>query len=269
MKKIFFCGLYFPVLIVFAQVNQTLSNKACKQGEKMEYELNYGLTAGKGSVELSPDLYKIKGKTCYKTTILGESTGILRSLIVKVNDSWLSYSDTSNLLPFKFQREIIEGDYKKSEISTFDRINKKVSVWSLRKGKEVTKNYNITTNIHDLVSMYLYMRNLDFSKDKLGTCRYVQFFFEDEIFTMKVQFLGREKIKTDFGKFNTIKLAPVMPNNKVFEGKDAVVLWLTDDKNKMLLKAKVKVKIIPGTKATLKLTSYKGIRHPLTSKVLD
>jgi len=60
-----------------------------------------------------------------------------------------------------------------------------------------------------------------------------------------------------------------MPNNSVFDGKDAIIFWATDDRNKMLLEAKVKVKAIPGSNARLEIIKYEGLRYPLTSKIED
>ena len=130
-----------------------------------------------------------------------------------------------------------------------------------------SKYYDIKRGSQDLVSLVAYFRNYDYSKLKAGEKFRFDAFFEDEQYTTDIYYLGKDVVKTKVGKFNAIKIAPVIPDNSVFDGEDAVIFWLTDDKNRIPLQAKVKVKKIPGSNAWMEITELKGARHPLTSKL--
>ena len=275
MKYIFYLHiLLFTYLTTFSQIksaeviNSPVQNHAFNLGEKMTYKLNYAFTAGYGVVEVKPDYKKVNGKVCYQTTIVGVTSKFF-DVILKVRDSWTSLIDTATILPEKFIRIVSEGKYNKTEVSTFDKKNKSVSVLSKEKQKQKIEVFQTPPHTHDIVSIYASMRNLDYSSLKVGDYFYINTFFEDKVYKLKVRFLGRENLNTQFGTFKTFIMAPVMPKNRIFKGEDAIKFWVTDDLNKMLLQAKLKIKVIPGTNANLKLTSFKGLKYPLTSKIAD
>jgi len=85
-------------------------------------------------------------------------------------------------------------------------------------------------------------------------------FFEDSVYNLKVIFKGRETIKVKAGKFKALVFKPSMPKNSLFDGKDSITAWFSDDKNRIVLK--VEADMFIGS-AGVELQSYKGVKNPL------
>ena len=80
---------------------------------------------------------------------------------------------------------------------------------------------------------------------------------------MKIKYKGKEEIKTDFGKINAIRLAPMMPENGLFEGENSIRLWLSDDKNRLPLK--IQADMFVGA-VEIDLKGYKNLKYPINFK---
>ena len=74
--------------------------------------------------------------------------------------------------------------------------------------------------------------------------------------------MGKEKIKTRYGKFNAIKIKPLLVKGTIFEGGEKMNVWLSDDPNHLLLR--VESPIAVGS-IKVDMMSYKNLRYPLTS----
>lgn len=70
-----------------------------------------------------------------------------------------------------------------------------------------------------------------------------------------MRYLGKEKIKTIFGKkTKAIVISPILPDNKIFSGKDAIKAYFSDDGLRLPLK--VKASLWVGS-AEVDLVEYK------------
>lgn len=270
MKKIL--GLIAIALLTSfsadTQANKVIKNSAFRGGERVVYKMRYSVfTAGTGVVSIDDEIHQQKGRPCYRVSVYGSTSNFFDNFL-KVRDSWISYVDTAKMIPHRFNRDIREGNYRRTEATFFDQKNGKATV--KHKGKKPgwkTKNYKMGYGTQDIISLYTYFRNYDYSKLKKGDTFKVEAFFEDELYEAKIYYWGEENIKTKVGKFKAIKISPVLPKSSVFEGNDAITFWLSKDKNKLLLQAKLKIKVIPGSNAWLEIREYKGLRHKLSSKI--
>jgi len=73
-----------------------------------------------------------------------------------------------------------------------------------------------------------------------------------------LKFLGRETLKTKFGKISTLKFRPYVEAGRVFKEKESLTVWVTDDDNKipLLIKADLAVGSLKAT-----LTEFKGLKN--------
>ena len=172
----------------------------------------------------------------------------------KVRDRYESYVDTANLLPYKFVRNVDEGGYKKYNNVTF---NQKANTAISTNGV-----FKITDCMQDVVSMVYYARNIDFSKYKVDDKIPFDMFLDDEVYHLYIRYLGKEKIKTRYGRFNAIKIRPLLIKGTIFEGGEKMTAWLSDDPNHLLLRAESPIAV--GS-IKVDMMSYKNLRHPLTS----
>lgn len=238
-----------------------ISHDSFNRGEKLEYKVNFGIfTIGEGKMIISDKRYQINERDSYKVDAYGKTSGLV-DWIARVDDHWGAYIDSISLLPHVSYRNIKEGNYRKNEIVHFDHaqnileaktINKKTGKW-----KEPV-HYDSPDNVREMLSGFLYLRTMDFSNMRKGDRFMIQSFFEDTFYELEVEFKGREKLKTKAGKFRALKLVPRMPKNDLFDGEDSIVVWLSDDSNKIPLKVEAEMFI---GHAGVELKEYANLKH--------
>ena len=125
----------------------------------------------------------------------------------------------------------------------------------LQKGK---KNYDIESDIQDMLSTLYYLREVNFDTLKIGDVISVKMFFDQETYKTNIELLKREVLKTKFGKVKTLVFRPAVVEGRVFDDKETVTLWITDDKNKIPIKIKASI-LVGSLKA--ELIQYKGLAN--------
>lgn len=208
------------------------------------------------------NLYEINGRQCYKLEVIGKSSGLF-DFIMHIEDDWGTYFDVESILPHYFYRNLQEGKYRKYESTYFDHEKDSATVVTFDK---ITKNirtiekFPTPDNAQDLVGGYYYLRLLDFKKYHYGDTITVDTFFDDSSYHFKIIYRGKEKLDTEIGEINSIVLQPVMPKNKLFDGENSIRVWISDDINKVPLKAEAEMFI--GS-VEVEITEYKqGDRKP-------
>lgn len=222
-------------------VYRAVSNDSFSFGEEIHYRVHYGfITGGEAKLLVSKDVFMINNRPCFKVDVIGRTSGMVDAMF-DVDDNWGSYIDTAAIIPQRSYRYIKEGKYRKNELVTFNQKKHSALVGHLSKdGKrlEKTESFPVPANVQDIVSGYYFLRTMDFSGLKEGQEVKIQGFFDDELHDMNLVYQGKEELDTKVGKFNAIKLSPEMPDNKLFNGKDAIEIWLSDDEKKIPLKIK-------------------------------
>src|SRR5690606_7717760 len=112
----------------------------------------------------------------------------------------------------------------------------------------------------DLLSAYYFARNLDLSSVKNGDSFKLTYFLHDEVATLGITYIGKERISTPLGTFNCLKFSPEIAPGRIFRKDSKLYLWVTDDGNRIPVKAKVDILI--GS-VTLELTGAEGLKYPL------
>lgn len=234
------------------------TNTAFKSDEVIGMKVFYstlGMYIGAGEATFTTSLERYNGKPVYHFIGEGKTYPAFDNFF-KVRDRYESYVDTSNLLPYKFVRNIDEGGYKKYNNVTFNQAsNTAVSTNGV---------FKVSDCIQDVVSMVYYARNINFDKYKVNDKILFDMFLDDEVFHMYIRYMGKEKIKTRFGKFNAIKIRPLLIKGTIFEGGEKMTAWLSDDPNHLLLRAESPIAV--GS-IKVDMMSYKNLRHPLTSLI--
>lgn len=259
MKKKLLILILFITIASFGQSvkNENLETKfAFKNGEWLQYRMNYSnfLNAGYSTIEVKE--LKHNGKDAFHIIGHGKSTGLV-SLFFKVRDDYQSYLYKENFQPFKSIRKIDEGGYTKDQEISFDYSTNEATVKNF-KHNTVTK-HPINSNIQDILSSLYYIRNQNISNLKIGDEIALEMFFDQEINNFKLRFLGKEIIKTKFGKVKTLKFMPLVQAGRVFKKQESVTIWISDDENKipLLVKASLAVGSLRAD-----LDEFKGLAHP-------
>ena len=259
MKKINIILFLLISTIMVAQNGNAISkesNFAFKDGEWLKYRMSYSNFLNAGYSTMSVADASNEGKEAFHFLGKGKSTGLV-SLFFKVRDEYQSYMYKETLKPYKFIRNINEGGYTKNKEIVFNHNSKKAIVKNIK--HNTIKDYPIPDEIQDLLSSMYYLRNQDLSKLKEGEEISIKMFFDQEVNDFKLRMVGREIIKTKFGKFKTLKFRPLVQSGRVFKEQESVTVWISDDKNKVPLKIKASL-AIGSLRADL--DQFKGLAHP-------
>lgn len=268
MKKRFLFGLWicFALAAFTGERNNIyppVRNDSFTRGEVLRFKMTYGIfTVGRGSANIHPNYFKLNNRDCYKVDVFAETVGMV-NWVTDVEDQWGAYIDTAALVPHMFYRRIREGRYKKDEQTYFDHENKKIKVRATdgKTGKfKEPVFYDAPPHIRDMVSGFLYLRILDFSKLKIGDTVAIKGFFEDAFYKLDIVYRGKETIRTKIGKVRTLVFKPVMPKNQLFDGENSITAYFSDDKNR--IPVKIDAEMFIGS-AGVELTDYSGLRNPL------
>jgi hypothetical protein len=267
MKCVPVAILLFITLSAFVRsdrfdIYSPVKNESFAPGEVLDFKMNYGIfTVGRGSAKIQPGYFKLNNRECFKVDVTAKTVGLV-NWVSDVDDYWGAYIDTAALVPHQFSRKQREGSYKKDEWTYFDHLNQKIQVNTLdhKTGKmKDPKIYNAPAQVRDMIGGFLYLRTIDFSKVKQGDTLVINGFLEDEFYKLKLIYQGKDVIKVKAGKFRTIKLVPLMPKNKMFDGENSVTAWFSDDKNR--IPVKINAEMFIGS-AGVELTKYSGLKNP-------
>lgn len=234
---------------------QLFSQQAFQAGEWFKFRIHYGMfNASYATLEVTDS--QLNNKPVYHVKGRGRSTGLL-SLFFKVDDDYQTYIDKRTGKPYKFIRKINEGGYTKDLEIDFDHRDNEAHV--LNRETNIRKTYSVPRNVHDMLSSFYYIRNqIDRDDLKPGEEMRLNMFLDDENVDFKLVFLGREVIRTKFGKVATLKFRPYVLAGRVFKEKESLTFWISDDKNK--IPVKIEADLAVGS-LDADLEAYKGLKH--------
>jgi len=236
-------GLIVLPFFGWAQTTLKLDSKKVIAGEILNYKATWGFfTIGSASTKIDRSLYRVGSYICYKIDIAGQTNGMAKLFYVR--DKWTSYIDTATITTHSSFRSIREGNYELDEQVHFDYTKKKAEVKVYEKKSKLYKlkqNYDTPENIRDVVAGFMVFRLVNLSKYAKGEIFTINGFYEDEGYQINVSFQGEEYIQTDSGKKRCYKLKPIVPKNHVFNGKDAVTVWLSADKSRTIIRLRARM----------------------------
>ncbi len=232
-------------------------------GEELEYKAQLAFfTVGKGITRVDHKLHEVNSHTCYKVEAVGATSDWI-SWVARFDDVWGAYIDTTTLSTQIAYRKLKEGNYRRDEIVNFDQDKNKVEI-RVKNDKtgmyDEPKTYDGPKNAKDLVSGFLFLRIVDFTKIPKGDTITISGFLENAFYNLKIIYTGKEVIETRVGKIQCLRLRPVMPANSLFDGENSILCWISDDLNR--IPVRIKAKMFIGS-AGLELTSFRGLRNQL------
>jgi hypothetical protein len=233
-------------------------NSAFKKDENVTFTVFYsalGVYVNAGTASFTTSLEQLNNKPVYHVVASGSSNGSY-DWIFKVRDKYETYMDTTTLQPYKFIRNVSEGSYKKYEDVTFNHATKTA----------ITNNgvYTVPACIHDVISSVYYMRNIDFNKYKKEDKIPFSMFLDNETYSLYIKYMGKETVKTKYGKFKAIKFKPLLLKGELFSGGEKMTVWVSDDANHLPLRIESPI-AVGSIKVDMML--YKNLRYPLTSLI--
>ena len=251
MKKIIF---FLAFTLTFSITGQE-KKPAFKSGEWLRYKMSYSGFLRAGSAILEVKEKELNGKKVFYTKGTGWTSGMIKWFF-KVDDKYESYFDKDTIKPYLFKRKINEGGYKKHRITSFNYNSNKAYIQDITKQKDTTVAFN---NVQDMMSSFYYLRNIDVKKLKKGDEVKLDMFMDSQVYPFKLRFLGREKLRTKFGKINSLIFRPLVQSGRIFKAQESVTIWITDDANKIPIKMKASLSV--GS-LRAELEKYRGLANP-------
>jgi hypothetical protein len=256
MRKCFLLCMLFSVYFSAGGQTAAFQNNAFQPDEKITYTVFYnvvGIYLNAGTATFTTLSDKFQNNDVFH--VVGEGkTNPHYDWIFKVRDRYESYFDAKDLQPLKFVRNVNEGKYSKHEEVTFNQ----------QTNTAVTSNgvYKVPENVQDVISVLYYARNIDYSSYHVDEKIPFTMFLDNQVYNMYIHYIGKETIKTKYGKFNAIKLKPLLLKGSIFEGGEKMTIWVTDDANH--IPVRVESPIAVGS-VKIDLMHYENLKYPLTT----
>lgn len=170
-----------------------------------------------------------------------------------VNTRYETWVDARDFSPVRFEKHAREGRYVSDEVEEFD-LSRRVAVW--RDAKEVRGTGPIPEHFQDIISSFYFMRSVPLVP---GQETRVDLYSRGKLYRLVVAVLAREKVETELGVFDAVKVQPRMHDSasasSVDKNKGKLFLWFTDDARRLPVMART---ILPIGSVTARLTRVDG-----------
>lgn len=241
MKKPFLLIIILLIFSIIHPINGQQSN-ALRAGEFLKYRIHLGfINAAEATIKTSYSQVQVNQIPSRKIEIEGKTVGIL-NMISPLLDYWSANLDVKTLLPIKTELRKREGRYKKEESVYFDQDSNTAKIYS-KQNEPKDKTISIPANTVDLIGGYYYLRNKDLSELKIGQKLSAKILVEGVIYEVWFIVKEFETIETKFGNKKCIRTSLVLPKNNLFEDKDAIRLWISQDEFQIPIKMEVSLKL--------------------------
>jgi len=212
--------------------------RAFHPGETLKYDVSWSdiVTAGTAVLEVKegklPD-----GRNVLMFILSGRSAGVVDQFF-RVNDTVKSVFDPKTMQSLSYKLDENYGKKKRRRELIFDHERKRVVS---KLNDDPPETFDVPEQAMDALSSLYYLRTKeDFT---IGKPMYIEVHDGGKNWSVEVQTLGREKVKTRAGEFATIKVRTYPRHEGVFMNKGVAFLWLTDDGRRIpvLMKSTLKV----------------------------
>jgi hypothetical protein len=230
-----------------------LDHNAFRPGERLRYVVHYGwINAGEAVVELKESDRTIQGRKLWHAVGLGRSLGAFNTFY-RVEDHYETFFDAEGVFPWVFIRRVDEGGYKFSQDYLYKQHRREVST-------QRNQTHKVPGSVQDMLSAFYYARTFDFSTAKPGDIYTIDCFLDDELWPLRMRYMGKETIKLRSGRYRCLKFQPVVQEGRIFKGNDDLNVWITDDANHIPVLAQAKV-LVGSIK--MELADYQGLANPI------
>jgi hypothetical protein len=208
-------------------------------GERMEYVAKIGFThVGRGSME-TVGVEDIRGRPAVHTRFQLKG----RALFYSANYLLESWVDQATFTSLRFTQDNDEDQSEKDKVYEIfpDR-----QTYQVNSGPELP---SVTDPLDEGALLY-YVRTMDLEVGKTYT---LNRYFRPDRNPVIVKVIKRETVSLPAGKYNTIVIQPIIKSKGIFSEKGQALIWLSDDKDRVMVQMRVKLAV---TTINLQLTKH-------------
>ena len=215
-------------------VQRTVKNEAFGVGESLVFSVDYGFySAGTATMSVIDSSY-INGGWCYHILTKAESNKFISS-VYKVRDRVDSYIDMKGIFSRRLEKSLREGGYSFNEIIDIN-MDRLLAVST----KEKRAFVEVPLHVQDILSSLYYIRTFDL---KVGKKETFEIYADGKVYPLQIIVHKKEKVTVEAGTFNCILIEPILKSESIFNQKGKLLVWLSDDKNKIPVKMTSKIPI--------------------------
>lgn len=210
-------------------------------GELLDYQIRVGPLGGSATLQVLA-LDTVRGRPAWHTqfTTRGGIPGF------RVNDKYDSWIDVSTVSTLRYREDVHEANYERKRNYEFYP--------ERRLYIEGADTVITVERPVDQASIFYLIRTLDL---RVGLDTNFNNYFMVDRNPIRIQVLGRERIKVPAGEFDAIVIHPVIKAKGIFsEGGDARI-WISDDDRRLVLQIKAKIPNFPFGGLNLYLRHYR------------
>ncbi len=209
--------------------------RAFSPGETLTYDISWSniVTAGIAVMEVKQETTP-DGREILRFLVTSRSVGIVGKFY-PLGDTVQSVFDPQTMQSLSFSLRESHGKKTRRRELVFDHALRTVVI---RLNDDPPETLSIPDPVQDSLSALYYLRTReDFTASKPVT---MEVFDSDRSWSVEVQTLGREKVKTPAGEFTAVK---VRAYKGLFMSEGEIFIWLTDDSRKVpvLIKSTIKI----------------------------
>jgi hypothetical protein len=154
-----------------------------------------------------------------------------------VRDTVESIMDAEELYSIRFTLREAHGKKKRERDMSFDHESGTVRITM----NGSVETHSVPVRVQDALSSMYYVRTRD--DFIVGKPIIVDIHDSGKTWSVEIQTIGKEKVRTPAGEFDTIKVRTFPKYEGVFMHKGEIFIWLTDDARRMpvLMKSKISI----------------------------
>jgi hypothetical protein len=233
----------------------TDTGRVFREGERLVFDVTWmGIKAGRATLE-ARGVVPLNGQTAYHLVTTAQSAPFI-SKFYRVDDRSDSYLGVNSLRSLRFEKQLREGSYRHNSQTAFDHEGKVATfryldfgpvpkgVSRLEEAEKhtayVSQEFPLHPGALDELSVLYYVRTLALPE---GRTVLAKVFASKKNWDLEVKVLRRETLDTILGSRETLLVEPLLKFEGIFQQKGRVLVWLTDDAERIpvLMKSEVKI----------------------------
>ncbi len=243
--------------------------KAFQVGEKLDYVAQYrllGICSDVGAAQITLNDAGIKDGRRLLHPVATAWSYKFWDAFFRLRDTYESVFYEDGCRPVYFYRDVQEGKYFIENYYEWNDSTNAIAARIVR-----PDIYTIDTILpgtgctYDIITLLFNARNIDFEAYQKGVNHPISFAIDNEVFDIYFRYIGKEEKRIPkLGVFRTMKFAAKVVAGEVFTGKHEVMIWVSDDRNRLPLY--IESPVIIGA-VIGRLSSYEGLKYPMESKI--